>query len=294
MTTVTATSAAVRSGQVLFGHPDASTAVSLLLERLRTLGSTEVELGYMDIGQHDPMPALEELAAVRRSHLYGFRLSCQTNAATAHHVGASRLRAAGIYRLDLLPGIGGPARTREDEVESTFLSDIALVGTLHEQGVGVTWLLALSGASDDEVLAVSHLLPYFHHIPPPVAMPCDQVGQGKHLSQAVEDWRRLHQPNTLTYGRGPGFVRIFDRRAVGEVVTFVTLEGPQAELFLAARTAAPAHDLALLAVGVGVPRVRRFLDVLVERRLMCRTKSGLYQSVATRRRMEERWVEGDG
>lgn len=272
---------------------DPKAFVADVLERSWQSRTTQIELGVVDSVERDAA-ALHELAAVRRDGVYSFRLSCAVPS-VPDCVDASLLRAAGVWRVRVDPGPSAGDHVPSRGMEAALLERVELVAALEEQGVAASWHLAVTPHASENAHFTAELLASFHHLTPPVGT-WPEVSHAPGVStlqQAVLEWRRNWVPNTLTYGRGPGFVRIYDRRAPAEGVAYIALNGPQAAVFLTAKRASAAEDLAVVAEGVPLETLRSFLGKLVARRLMCLTTSGLYQSLPTRRRMEERWVSGE-
>jgi hypothetical protein len=113
------------------------------------------------------------------------------------------------------------------------------------------------------------------------------------LEDAVAAWRDRNVPWTLTYARGPGFMRIFDRRRGPLDWTFIVLNAQQAEFLLFCDEARSLDEVALRAPGTPRDQVRRFLEGLVQRGVVALTGDRRFLNLAVRRRLEERWASAD-
>jgi hypothetical protein len=266
--------------------------VNAVLARLEQSRQTQLNIGLLCLENDEAQPILAALAAARQEQLYGFRFSCRAAGLIGGDT-AELLRAAGVCAVELLPPSGPVAAGL---AESIFLGQVTSVVALHQQGIDVTWSLSKSlMASATSSHQLVSLFPFLHHIPPPTFQlaSAGSVVSAPPIHQAILEWRNGYEPHVLTYGRGPEFVRICDRRDASQSVKFATLRGAQAAVFMTATHAAPVEVLEGAAGGVPMRLVRRFLENLVHARLMCRTSTRLYLSLPTRRRIEERWVEGD-
>jgi len=105
------------------------------------------------------------------------------------------------------------------------------------------------------------------------------------LRDAVERWRAGAEDNfgKLIYRRGPGFIRVTDRRkGPGESHASYVLQGPEADIYEACDAGmSAAKVLQRLDPGhaLSLEEVTGFLDTLVEARLMCKL-DGKYLSLA--------------
>lgn len=260
-------------------------------------GSTRggcIDIGMLDFSEEGPAALLRSVAEVRREHLYGFDLACKIPCAVVEEQ-PKLLRAAGVRRAEIDQVIAPSDILERIGMEAALLKQLQIVASLQQQSVAVTWRVAVSPRAPTAILATAGLMSSLHHLMPPAGLwPRCDANAVRPLVDALEEWQRSFAPRTFTYGRGPGFVGIYDRRhAASGRVRFVTLAGAQKAVFLAAFAASSAEELAAFAEGVPAEQVERFLDNLVAAGVMCRTTGGLHQSLPTLRQMEERWVEGD-
>jgi hypothetical protein len=115
------------------------------------------------------------------------------------------------------------------------------------------------------------------------------LGETRERFNAVLDsWRRTSAPNLLTYSRGPGFVRISDRRtrqtASGETV--ITLVDKQSEIFLFCEE--PRHleqVIQRFLPQLTAANVEKFLEVLVEHRLFYRSTDNRFLALPIHRKL---------
>lgn len=270
---------------------DADQFVCATVSRAGRERRTDLDIGLLDFNQDCVLPILNGLAAVRQEHLYGFRFGCRATGGIDAEA-AQLFRKAGIAKVKVVAPTGHLAKSR---IESEFLRLVTAVMVLDLEGIEVSWALPTWAGSLEAAELLCPLMSFLHHVPPPQSPANDEAKgiKAAPVVRAVSVWWDRHQPHVLTYGHGPGFVRICDRREAVDAVRFITLRDAQAAVFLAARTPVAIDVLERAAGGVAPVLLQRFLDNLVDARLMCRTDSGLYLRLPVRRRIEERWVEGD-
>jgi hypothetical protein len=151
------------------------------------------------------------------------------------------------------------------------------VRLLDEHEITALWRLpgGLSARDLDE------LRPSVVHLPPP-----DAEGE---LAASVETWAAEHRRKSLTFAKGPGFIRLLDRRA-GHGPTFITLSSAQAGLYSYVRRRRTLGDAAASVPGVQADRVTALLARLAEHRLLIGIEEGEIQAVAIRRPPLQRWT----
>jgi ribosomal peptide maturation radical SAM protein 1 len=109
------------------------------------------------------------------------------------------------------------------------------------------------------------------------------VGKQRELLDAVDRWRDAYRPGTLTWSGDAHELRIVDRRAApsGEA-SEITLRGLQARIYLSCVSVRGEEQiLAELADRVPPAHTRRFIDMMIERRLMFRSRTRRVVSLAT-------------
>lgn len=109
------------------------------------------------------------------------------------------------------------------------------------------------------------------------------------LFDAVDEWREVYRPDSLTYTRGPGWVTINDRRlrSTGsyDKALVIPLRGLQAEIFDFCDEARSLQQVQEFVQGRTSTRaVEAFLDMLVDRRLVYRAANQRYLSLPVHRR----------
>jgi ribosomal peptide maturation radical SAM protein 1 len=111
----------------------------------------------------------------------------------------------------------------------------------------------------------------------------DPPSYAEPLRIAIDGWRKNAGRGSLTHERGPGFLRIVDRR-VNRPNVAVVLGELEATIYLSCENGAKPEAIAqrLSAEGqdVGVAEVARYLDEMVERRF-CYAENGRYLSLST-------------
>lgn len=229
---------------------------------------------------------LDALAVARAEHLWGFELTCEL-AEVPTDDEALLLREAGVVGVALAPALG---REQPTAARAT-LQRLAAAKSLSAVGIAVTWqldsrALSATGAELRELVAACRAA---RHLPPP-ERPTEGAGE---LARAVEDWAATHQARTLTYARGPGFLRVFDRRAEDGTWRFVTLREQQAQVLLRCAQPRSAAELHQELAELGGGELRSLLDALVAKGLAARGDDDHYLALPIRRSIEERWASGD-
>jgi ribosomal peptide maturation radical SAM protein 1 len=122
---------------------------------------------------------------------------------------------------------------------------------------------------------------------------CDPETYVGGVRRVIEDWTKSHAAGgyrSLRYGRGPGFLRIIDRRPNVPARDY-TLGGPEAAIYMACDDGAtPAEVRNALqpatAIAYGVEAIRAFLDELVALRLVYRERDS-YLALALSAKLAE-------
>jgi hypothetical protein len=259
---------------------DPEGALERIVDDIRRHRTTRLDLGAVDAGDAGTTALLAGLAELRREHLYGFAFRCRV-AAPLPRAQALLMRAAGVahVRLDPPPAGAGALQANARLLEA--------VKRLHGAGVAVEWE-AVPAAGEEA--AVVELFAGAVHLPPPAESPGEGGGA---LHAALSAWRVEHAPRTLTYARGPGFVRLFDRRRGVRDWTFIALNAVQSEIFLFCEGARSLPEIVASVSGAEPERLRAFLEAMAERRVMSRVGSDAFLSLPVRRTLEERWASAD-
>ena len=113
------------------------------------------------------------------------------------------------------------------------------------------------------------------------------------LVRAIEAWRATHDPELLTYSRGPGFVRIIDRRVLREHPRasdgdedIISLVGRQAEIFLFCEgPRSLGQVVAQFESASQGAQTAKFLDLLVGRRLLFRSDDDRFLALPIHRKL---------
>jgi hypothetical protein len=283
---------------------DEQASTAELLDTASRYRVLRFDLGYLDPAKPVVVAFLKQMAQLRREGLYGFELWCRVSP----RIGGDScrlLKAAGVTQATVdLHAEGDGELGWATDINSQQIQAVRL---LDDAGVKAAWDFALptADAASDDASWVSGLAALYH-LPPPrgiVAipfwenLPADRV---RSLSSAIETWREAFDssqegpsPRRLTYAQGPGFIRIFDRRSGLQNWTFVTLNARQSELFRFCDEGRSLPEIVAAAPEFPEPAVRQFLDLMVERQLMLRSRDGRYYLLPIRRRLEERWTSGD-
>lgn len=273
---------------------DPALAVADLLAATRRHLTTRVDLDAVDAEDPDTVAVLGELARRRREELLGLELRCRVPA-TVTAAQASLLGGAGVRHAALEP----PVVTAGHDGVALVGRHLAAVRRLHGEEISVAWDLPLPSASDAAtVAAVVEAIAPATHLPPPdgTSGPPATTGEAalpEGLRQALDRWRSEHAPWTLTYARGPGFIRISDRRTGGTAWTFIVLNPAQAAVFSLCESPTTREGITSELPNLTDEAVAGFLERLAARGVLARIGSERFLRLPVRRRVEERWASGD-
>lgn len=272
--------------------------VDQLLRLSRRHNHLLFDLGTLDFGEHES--ALDEIANARSEGLFGFLLSCAVDASISKPQVAT-LRRAGIQRVRLSPGGDRQEGARRLGTCRANHDQIRAVRRLHEAEITVDWdLIFFAGGDEDEpdarsLAAASRAL---HHLPHPrrarvvtdaEAQP--SLGIRTVLEGAAREWRDGHATAVLTYARGPGFVRIRDKRGSAGVSVFVTLTSLQCDVFDLCEEGSSSGEIAAAFPQIPEDRLRSLLKGMVDRGLICELGGG-FLCLPVRRKFESPWTTG--
>jgi ribosomal peptide maturation radical SAM protein 1 len=274
---------------------DPGEALAELLGRARRTAMLRFDLGRISFSRRNPTRVLDELARLRRDEYYGLSFTARVPARLSPPQ-VIALRNAGVEAVTVQDGGPDDGDEESDHTDLSELKKIATVRLLHAAGIRVEWALGHGSRGDD---GLTGSLAAMHHLPPPSGLrrdrhpststPAPEVGR----IEAVAQWWQGHRPWTLTYARGPGFVRIFDRRAGEHDWKFISLDEVQSRIFLFCEQVRSFPEIEATVPEVAAEGLLRFLANLVANSLMCRIGRGCYLTLPIRRKSEERWTSGD-
>jgi hypothetical protein len=272
---------------------DPARALHELLALSRRHRTVEFHLRGLDLERSSPL--LGELARLRSDHYYAWSLSCDLRP-TVGPEAAAQLRRAGVVRATLDPAPFAEDPLRELGFERANLRQLESVRALDEQGIAVEWHLVcdLPGETEESRAVVADWARSAVHLPAPAGLASmgDRAPRPL-LEEAIARWQGGRTPRMLTYGCGPDFLRILDRRTNPREWTFIELTAAQSAIYASLEKPRSYSELASLLPAVVAPSLRRLLDLLVQRRLVCGTSDGHYLALPVRRRLDEMWTTGD-
>jgi hypothetical protein len=114
------------------------------------------------------------------------------------------------------------------------------------------------------------------------------------LQSLLGAWREAHAPDLLTYSRGPGFVRVLDRRfkrasreeGKASRETVVTLSDKQADIFLFCGEHRPFRAIVERFDGqLSEPALRKFTEMLVDLRLFYRSRDDRFLALPVHKKI---------
>jgi hypothetical protein len=239
-----------------------------------------VDVGPVDLPLDDE--TLGALATARRDLLYGVPLRCRM-AGPVSRSQAQVLAAAGVASVRL-----APVEPDVLEWQRAFLQQLASVLRLHEVGIAPEWSVPYEATAAKAGPAIADLARALSHVPPPAS---GDEPTGNDLDATIDRWRDSHAPWRLTYARGPGFLRIYDRRAERERPAVIVLHGRQADVFLGFEEGSTLDQAAELAPEVPAEHLAGFVSALAANRLLLPGGGSFYLALPIRRKVEERWIE---
>jgi ribosomal peptide maturation radical SAM protein 1 len=256
------------------GTAERTRSLKFTLEGLETEGGINVAL-------------LEALAKIRAERLLGFEFACEILGAVGGDV-AEKMRAAGISSVRLSAWFG----RCEPSALAANLQRLSAVKALIAADISATWELdertwSMSKEERERMIAICGAA---RHLPGPELK--NWIREDP-VSEAVIRWSTAFRPRSLTYARGPQFVRVLDRRKDDRNWRVISLRGLFAEVLMRCdrpKGASLLHDELRRPTEA---EIRGCLESLVEQGIMCEGWNGQYLALPIRRAIEERWASGD-
>ncbi|WP_293573090.1 DUF5825 family protein [Phaeobacter sp.] len=239
----------------------------------------QYNLGTVDLNDPAQAAALVNLAEARLKNLYGFRLKLRI-AHTVSTEQAALLASVGAIEVSVDP-LGSPIGALEDRANALSIQSVR---ALAEQEVTPHWSLSAKALTLDEIRAVMTVT---LQLPPPSAILNGPEGSSEILGQ----WQKAATPQCCSYARGPGFLRVLDRRQGARDWRFVVLNEAQAQILLTCREAQTVDSLAAMDV-LPVDAINSVLGALQQYGLVLISGDTIV-SVVPRRHFSERWASGD-
>jgi ribosomal peptide maturation radical SAM protein 1 len=288
--------ASVRSGRGPVSEPryairaderPAATIIAEIEDITRNTQSLRLQLEGLHLGRDRHVELLQALASRRSESFFGFEFGCDVTQVPGTAL-SGLMREAGISSstLRLLP-------SAEDQSPiSANLRRVEAVKNLSGAGIEVIWDLDERTVllDEEDYGSMVAICESARHLPPPRLPAGDRTSR---TADMVIRWSEQHKPRTLTYARGPGFMRIFDRRLEVGHWRFVCLGDAQADVLLCCDTVKDVATLLAELPDVKESELRRFLNGLVDQEVMCRGPLDQYLALPIRRSIEERWASGD-
>jgi hypothetical protein len=262
-----------------------------ILEAARRHAAVAFDLGVIDPAAPRDQALLSQLAEVRLENGFDFDLRARATLELSKD-GAERMRAAGVKSVDFIEEDRPPADNRPG---ARWLRQLQAMKWAHAADLDVRWSIGFDASAElDAWLALDPLT--LAHLPPPQGGACafaQAGGQGEALERRLAEWSARHNVRSLTYARGPGFCRLFDRRASDAEWRFVILSGVQGEVYRFCDATRGFDEIAAQFTQAAPAALRGFLDVLMGQGTLCSDGQDHFQSLAVRRAINERWASGD-
>lgn len=273
-------------GQMTF---DVSTLdVGTLLERSKAETTLDFDLGEIDPLAPETQAFLLDVAELRSRSLFGFKFECSLSTSVTQQQ-ATLLGRGGVVLAHLID-----AKRETEAGPPAYLQQLETVRALFEAGIDVRWSLEFMAAMRGE-RSTSELLRALdaaRNLPPPglseEARSLPVAAALKSLDESVSAWRTEFRVSALTFARGPGFMRLRDRRPSKGSCRFYTLKGQQADVLRFCMRIRSQAEVVSAFDGIPYEKLTAFLDRLVNDGLMVR-HDDYYLSLPTRRTLGERW-----
>jgi hypothetical protein len=293
---------------------------TLLVESNRTK-NLRFDLGSLDMERRLTSTFLSNVARLRCDKYYGFSFACSIDGLLSDDA-VMLLWAAGVKRVQVSDS---KLAFGNLDIFRANAERIRIVRLLHAAGIEPVWRVLFRWTEDIEASIKAWLsaFPCLRHLPAPrsvyevhtptnvsnhdqqrgcthplsaMAAPRMPTRSGhallSQLSEAIETWAKSYAPNTLTYSKGPSFIRILDRRESLEDWIFVTLNVTQVNVFEGLHNPRTFDEVAELFPLSARTKLATLIDLLIRRGIVC--KIGPYLvNVAMRRQIDERWSSGD-
>lgn len=262
--------------------------VGALLERSKAERTLDFDLGSIDPLAPETQAFLLDVAELRSRSLFGFKFECSL-ATSVTQEQATLLGRGGVVLVHLLDAeretVAGPP---------AYMQQLETVRALFEAGIDVRWNLDFVAATrgDRSTGELLRALDAARNLPPPGfseearSLPSAMALQS--LDESVSAWREEFRVSALTFARGPGFMRLRDRRPSKGSCRFYTLKGQQADVLRFCTKIRSQAEVVSTFNGIPCEKLAAFLERLVDDGLMVR-HDDYYLSLPTRRTLGERW-----
>ncbi|MBA2935164.1 hypothetical protein HZF05_13825 [Sphingomonas sp. CGMCC 1.13654] len=260
-----------------------------LIQRAQTERKLDFELGVIDPFAPATEAFFLDMAEVRSQSYFGFRFQCTVPTGITEEL-ATLLGRGGVINANLLDSSGEHAEHEPPE----YLCQLETVRVLYEAGIDVRWQVSWPRVMRDPFFGRELLrtCAAASNLPPPDIseqfrhdVPRDTLTRMQAITTA---WGTQFRKSTLTFARGPGFVRIRDRRPSKGGCRFYTLKAQQADILRFCSRLRTRSDIGHFAEGVPDNKVTAFLERMVTDELIAR-HGNYYLSLPTRRTLGERW-----
>lgn len=259
---------------------DAQHWCEALCQQAEVEASLRFDLGFVDLNDPVEVAAVTALAALRSQTLYGFSLRLRAQHAITPDQ-AKLIATAGVTEVTLAQV--------EDAADDPVLQNMLALQSLRalsDQKIATDWAVCALEMSQEQIAQLAKTL---RHLPPPSRIEHSDAAVAE---KALAHWQQTHAPETLAYARGPGFLRILDRRSDARSWRFTVLNELQAQILLACREATRAADLAE-RFNLPPENITQLGQTLSEAGLMMISACGTMVTLVPRRQFSERWASGD-
>jgi hypothetical protein len=231
------------------------------------------DLGTISFGKPDLTAVLIELNRIRAVASAGFRFRCDLLGRLQPDQGALLKRAGVVDVLLINENSCAPDGRRSASGLSHVVQDLRF---LCEHAIKVTWRLP----AFKERMTEPSMVKLLSHLPPPIF-----DGESSFASR----WADANRLGTFTYSRGPGFVKILDRRFKSSNWRFTTLRGFSADLFMILRCVFHISDLEKHFPDVSYYHLNDLVDTLAEAGIVLKEDDSV-QVLPVRRSAAEHWA----
>jgi hypothetical protein len=268
---------------------DQSLDADALVQRARAERKLDFDLGVIDPSAPATEAFFLDMAELRSQSYLGFRFQCAVPTGVTEEQ-ATLLSRGGVISAELLDGSSEDTEHQPPE----YLCQLETVRALFEAGIDVRWQVLWSHVMRDPLFEREFLrtCTAASNLPPPSISerfrPDVPPATLARIHSVTTAWAAQFRQSTLTFARGPGFVRVRDRRPSKGGCRFYTLKAQQAEILRFCSRVRTRSEIGHVAEGVPGDKISAFLDRMVMDELIAR-HGDYYLSLPTRRTLGERW-----
>jgi ribosomal peptide maturation radical SAM protein 1 len=262
-----------------------SDVANQLLEVSRRTRSLLFDLGRVDGEEGLDASWFKEFVQWLEKQSVEFEFVCELGRIPTNRE-ATLLREAGIVSAELSDALCASS----DCALSAVLTQLGAVRTLDAAGIVAKWRLTARAEFLDGLgrVRLNEIADAARHLPPPeIAAQASPQGV---TAACVRAWRENYEPRTLTYARGPKFMRVCDRRDNESKTWRYVVLGDWEERVLRRCFRPRTVEVLRRVTGTAQVALAGFLDNMVAQKIMCRGMQNEYLALPVRRSISDKWM----